>query len=44
MKGENKKDPKVAPEIGQHTIKILTELNYSEEEIKELEKRKMIKT
>ncbi|MEC7735255.1 MAG: CoA transferase [Pseudomonadota bacterium] len=44
MKGETKKEPKLAPSIGQHTKEILLELNYNEKEIKDFETKKMIKT
>jgi crotonobetainyl-CoA:carnitine CoA-transferase CaiB-like acyl-CoA transferase len=43
MKEEKKKQPDTAPEIGEHTKKILEELNYSQDEIKNLKKKKIIK-
>ena len=43
MKEEKKKHPDTAPEIGEHTKKILEELNYNQDEIKDLKKKKIIK-
>ena len=44
MSDEEKKEPKMAPEIGANTYSILTELGYNNEDIKVLEERKIIKT
>ena len=43
MKGEEKKQPHTAPKIGEHTKKILMELNYNQDEIKDLKNKKIIK-
>ena len=43
MKGEEKKQPHTAPKIGEHTKKILMELNYNHDEIKDMKNKKIIK-
>ena len=44
MKNEKKRKPQTAPEIGEHTRKILEELDYNETEIDKLESKKIIRT
>ena len=44
MKNEKKRKPQTAPEIGEHTIQILEELNYDKTEIEKLENKKIIRT